>query len=374
MARVYLDHNATSPLRPEARAAMLAALDRGGNASSVHGEGRAARALVDDARETIAGALGCLPDMIIFTSGGTEANNLALKGAAAGLGVRRLVVSAVEHASVLEAATATGLPVELAPVTVEGQIDLAALDVLLGAGDGPALVSVMAANNETGTIMPLAEVVSIARRHGAFVHSDAVQALGKMPLRWTVPGVDLMSVSAHKLGGPLGAGALILRETLTLEPLLHGGGQELKRRAGTENVAAIASFAAAVSAAEKPAGLRPLRDRLEVELKAAAPHVMVIGEASPRLENTSCFALPGLDAATALMAFDLAGIAVSSGSACSSGKVARSHVLEAMGLAPELVAGAIRVSLGWNSTAEDVARFAAAWSQIAARVQDRAAA
>jgi cysteine desulfurase len=183
-----------------------------------------------------------------------------------------------------------------------------------------------------------------------------------------------MSVSAHKLGGPQGAGALILGENLALEPLLHGGGQELKRRAGTENVAAIAGFAAAVLAAEKPADFRALRNRLEVELKAAAPHVMVIAEAGPRLDNTTCFSLPGLDAATALMAFDLAGIAVSSGSACSSGKVSRSHVLEAMGVAPELVAGAVRVSLGWNSTAEDVERFAAAWSHIVARFQARAAA
>jgi cysteine desulfurase len=312
--------------------------------------------------------------MVVFTSGGTEANNLALKGAGAGLGVRRLIVSAVEHASVLEAAAATGLPLQVAPVTGDGQVDLEALDALCGEGDGPALVSVMAANNETGTNMPLAEVVAIARRHGAYVHSDAVQALGKMPLRWSAPGVDLMSVSAHKLGGPQGAGALILRENLALEPLLHGGGQELKRRAGTENVAAIAGFAAAVLAAEKPADFRALRNRLEVELKAAAPHVMVIAEAGPRLDNTTCFSLPGLDAATALMAFDLAGIAVSSGSACSSGKVSRSHVLEAMGVAPELVAGAVRVSLGWNSTAEDVERFAAAWSHIVARFQARAAA
>lgn len=371
--RSYLDHNATSPLRPEALAAMLAALDAGGNASSVHREGRAARALVDEARETIAGELGCLPDMVVFTSSGTEANNLALKGAI-GLGVRRIVVSAVEHASVLETAAATGLPVDVAPVSGDGRIDLAALDALLAAEAGPALVSVMTANNETGALMPVAEVGGIARRHGAYVHSDAVQALGKVALRWVVPGVDMMSVSAHKLGGPQGAGALILREGLKLEPLLHGGGQELKRRAGTENAAAIAGFAAAVRAADESGRIGALRDRLEVELKAAAPHVAVFAERGPRLANTTCFALPGLDAAMALMAFDLAGIAVSSGSACSSGKVSRSHVLGAMGLSPELVAGAIRVSLGWNSTAADVERFAAAWSDIAARVENRAAA
>jgi cysteine desulfurase len=371
--RTYLDHNATSPLRPEAREAMIAALEAGGNASSVHREGRAARALVDEARETIAAALGCLPDMIVFTASGTEANNLALKGAC-GLGVRRLVVSAVEHASVLETAAAAGLPVEVVPVTGGGQIDLVALEKVLAAGDGLALVSVMAANNETGAIMPLAEVSAIARRHGAYVHSDAVQALGKLPLRGAMLDVDLVSVSAHKLGGPQGAGALIMRQGLSPEPLLHGGGQELKRRAGTENVAAIAGFAAAVRAADEWARVEALRDRLEIELKAAAPDVTVFAEAGPRLGNTTCFALPGLEAATALMAFDLAGIAVSSGSACSSGKVSRSHVLDAMGLAPDLVAGGIRASLGWNSTLADVERFAAAWSQIVAGVQDRAAA
>jgi cysteine desulfurase len=371
--RTYLDHNATSPLRGEARAAMIAALDAGGNASSVHREGRAARALIDDAREAIAVALGCLPDMIVFTASGTEANNLALKGAK-GLGVRRLVVSAVEHASVLETAAAAEQPVDIVPVTGDGRIDLVALERVLAAGDGPALVSVMAANNEIGAIMPLAEVAEIARRHGALVHSDAVQAAGKLPLRWAVLDIDLMSVSAHKLGGPQGAGALVVREGPIPEPLLHGGGQELKRRAGTENVPAIAGFAAALRAADEWARIEALRDRLEVELKAAAPDVTVFAEAAPRLGNTTCFALPNLEAATALMGFDLAGIAVSSGSACSSGKVSRSHVLDAMGVAPDLAAGAIRASLGWNSTLSDVERFAAAWSEIVAGVQARAAA
>jgi cysteine desulfurase len=372
--RTYLDHNATSPLRPEARAAVLAALDVGGNASSVHAEGRKAQALVEEARETIAAALGCSPDMVVFTASGTEANNQALKGAATGLGLYRLVVSAVEHASVLEAAAATGLPVDVAPVTGDGRIDLAALEALLAESPGPALVSVMAANNETGAVMPVAQVSEIARRHGAYVHSDAVQALGKAPSDWEMLGVDMMSISAHKLGGPQGAGALVMSDRVALEPLLHGGGQELKRRAGTENVAAIAGFAAALRATEEPDRMTALRDRLEAELRAAAPNVTVFAEAGPRLANTTCFALPGLEAETALMAFDLAGIAVSSGSACSSGKISRSHVLEAMDVAPDLVAGGIRASLGWNSTAADVERFAAAWTQIVARFQDRAAA
>jgi cysteine desulfurase len=378
MTRSYLDHNATSPLRPDARAAVQGALEVGGNASSVHAEGRAARALVDEARETLAAALGCLPDMVVFTASGTEANNLALKGAAAGLGIRRLVVSAVEHASVLDTAAAmvpaTGLPVDIVPVSADGDLDLAALDWLLAAGDGPALVSVMLANNETGAIMPVAQVSEIARRHGAYVHTDAVQALGKMPLRWATLGVDMMSLSGHKLGGPQGAGALVVRDGLALAPLLHGGGQEMKRRAGTENVAAIAGFAAALRAADGQGRIAALRERLEIELKAAAPGVTIFAQAAPRLANTTCFALPGLEAEMALMAFDLAGIAVSSGSACSSGKISRSHVLHAMGQPPELVAGAIRVSLGWNSSANDVERFAAAWSQIVARFEDRAAA
>jgi cysteine desulfurase len=232
----------------------------------------------------------------------------------------------------------------------------------------------MAANNETGAVMPVAQVSEIARRHGAYVHSDAVQALGKAPLDWAVLGVDMISLSAHKLGGPQGAGALVVSDHLALAPLLHGGGQELKRRAGTENLAAIAGFAAAVRAAAEPERIEALRDRLEAELKAAAPNVTVFAEAAPRLANTTCFALPGLEAETALMAFDLAGIAVSSGSACSSGKISRSHVLEAMDVAPDLVSGGIRASLGWNSTAADVERFAAAWTQIVARFEDRAAA
>jgi cysteine desulfurase len=284
------------------------------------------------------------------------------------------VVSAVEHASVLETAAATGLPVATVPVTGDGRIDLSALDALLGAEPGPALVSVMLANNETGAIMPVAKASEIAHRHGAYLHSDAVQALGKVALRWATLGLDMMSVSAHKLGGPQGAGALVIRDGLGLEPLLHGGGQESKRRAGTENVAAIAGFAAALRAAEEPGRIEGLRDKLEAELKAAAPGVAIFAEAGPRLANTTSFALPGLEAELALMAFDLAGIAVSSGSACSSGKISRSHVLDAMGLAPELVGGGIRVSLGWNSTGADVDRFAAAWARIAARFQDRAAA
>jgi cysteine desulfurase len=360
--RTYLDHNATSPLRPQAKAAMLAALETAGNPSSVHGEGRAARKILDDAREAVARALGAIAPMVIFTAGGSEANNLALKGAA----VERLLVSAIEHPSVLEAAKAAGKPVETIPVNGDGVVDLAALARLL---PGPkALVSVMLANNETGVVQPLREVVALAAGHGALVHTDAVQAFGKLPVSFPLLGVDLLTVSAHKLGGPMGAGALVVRDGVALAPLIHGGGQELRRRAGTENVAAIAGFAAVAD--ERLDGIAALRDRLEAELDG----VVIFGKGAARLPNTTCFAATGMNAETLLMAFDLAGIAVSSGSACSSGKVARSHVLAAMGVAPDPASAAIRVSLGWTTTAQDVERFAAVWRRIRQRHGARAAA
>lgn len=360
--RAYLDHNATSPIRPSARAAMLAALDLGGNASSVHAEGRGAHALLDRSRDAVARGLGVIAPMVVFTSGGSEANNQVLEGAP----VERLLVSAVEHPSVLAAARASGKTVEIIPMTPAGTTDLEALSRLL---PGPrALVSVMLANNETGVVQPVREAVALAAMHGALVHTDAVQALGKIPVNFGLLGVDYMTVSAHKLGGPMGCGAVILRDGATLTPLIHGGGQELRRRAGTENLAAVAGFAAAVE--EKPFEYKKLRDHLENSLEGAA----IIGQEAPRLPNTTCFALPGLEAETLLMAFDLEGIAVSSGSACSSGKVARSHVLEAMGLAPDIARAAIRVSLGWNTTPETVDHFIAAWRRILARHRARAAA
>ncbi|MGE0005909.1 MAG: cysteine desulfurase family protein [Parvibaculaceae bacterium] len=354
--RIYLDHNATSPLKESARQAMLAALALAGNASSIHAEGREAHALLDQARDDVACSLGVVAPMVVFTSGGSEANNLALKGVPA----ERLVVSAVEHPSVLEAARAAGRPVEILPVDGRGLIDLAALRSLLETGPR-ALVSVMLANNETGVVQPVREIASLAHAHGALVHTDAVQALGKIPVNFGLLAVDLLSVSAHKLGGPIGAGALVVRDGLVLAPLVHGGGQELRRRAGTENLAAIAGFAAA--AREKRLEIKALRDHLERGLEGA----VIFGAEAERLPNTSCFALPGLSAETLLMALDLAGFAVSSGSACSSGKVAKSHVLAAMGVAPALAGAAIRVSLGWTTTAEDVEQFISAWRRIGAR-------
>jgi cysteine desulfurase len=341
---------------------MLAALDLTGNASSVHAEGRAARKLLDDARDQVARAVGVIAPMVVFTSGGSEANNLGVSGTK----VERLIVSAIEHPSVLEAARASGKTLEVIPVTGDGVIDLDALRNMLSGA--PALVSAMLANNETGVIQPVAGVAALAREHGALVHSDAVQALGKMQVNFGLLGVDLMTLSAHKLGGPVGAGALIVRDGTVLTPLIHGGGQELRRRAGTENVAAAAGFAAV--AQEKLNSVKALRDHLESSLEG----VVIFGAKAERLPNTTCFAAPGMNAETLLMAFDLEGIAVSSGSACSSGKVAKSHVLAAMGVEPQLAGGAIRVSLGWDTTPDHIEHFIAAWRKILARHKARAAA
>jgi cysteine desulfurase len=368
MMRSYLDHNATSPLKPAARRAMAAALDRPGNASSIHAEGRKARALIDGAREVIARSLGVLPAMVVFTSGGTEANNLAIHGAP----VERLAVLAVEHPSVIEAAKARGLPLEIIPVDASGRVKLDELSAILKRSPLPTLLSVMLVNNETGVVQPVRDIVEIARSANTLVHTDAVQAFGKMPVSFALLGCDLMTISAHKLGGPMGVGALVIRDGLSLEVQMNGGGQELRRRAGTENMPAIAGFAAALDPA--PVDQAALRDSLEEGLRALSSDVVIFGRDVERIGNTSCFALPGLSADMALIGLDLEGVAVSSGSACSSGKVARSHVLAAMAVSPQLSTAAIRVSLGWNSTAEDIANFTAAWRRILGRnrpVMDR---
>lgn len=364
--RAYLDHNATSPLKEAARDAMLAALAEGGNASSIHAEGRAARNRIEAAREAIAAEIGVIPQMVIFTSGGTEANNLAIKGAT----VERLIISAAEHPCVREAAAACGKPVDMIPVDAEGRPDLDELKKLL-AKPGKALVSLMLANNETGVIAPVAEAAKLAAEAGALFHTDAVQALGKMPVRFPILGADMLTLSAHKFGGPVGAGALILRDGLALSPLLDGGGQELRRRAGTENAPAIAGMAAALG--QMPSQIKDLRDKLESFLEAETPAIRFFGRGADRLSNTSCFALPGLGADTALISLDLDGVSVSSGSACSSGKVGRSHVLAAMGVEESLAKGALRVSLGWNSSVQDIEIFMAAWKRAAARANRKAA-
>jgi cysteine desulfurase len=368
MSRIYLDYNATAPLRPEARDALLAALDIG-NPSSVHEEGRKARALVEAARADVARLVGAPAETVIFTSGGTEACNLALGLRQAPAGeIKRLLVSAIEHSAVLAAAKESGLPVEELPVTPDGVLDLDALDAAL-ADDTPALVCVMLANNETGVIQPIAEVAAKTRAHGSLLFCDGVQAAGKIDINLFALGVDALSLSGHKLGAPMGVGALVTRPAVVVPPQLIGGGQELGRRAGSENISGIAAFAAAALAAmrdlEAFAGLADRRDEMEAALQAAQAQLVVYGKGAPRLANTSCFALSGLNAETLVMAMDLAGISVSAGSACSSGKVSRSHVLAAMQAEPHISTGVLRVSLGWQSRAEDTQILVNEWSKLA---------
>jgi len=368
MSRTYLDYNATAPLRPEAREALLAALDIG-NPSSVHEEGRKARALVEASRADVAALVGAPAETVIFTSGGTEACNLALglRQAAAGE-IKRLLVSAIEHSAVLAAAKESGLPVEEVPVSKDGVLDLGALDAAL-ANETPALVCVMLANNETGVIQPIAEIAAKTRAHGSLLFCDGVQAAGKMPINMFALGVDALSLSGHKIGAPMGIGALVTRPAVVVPPQLIGGGQELGRRAGSENISGIAAFAAAARAAMRDlegfAELAVLRDEMETALQAVQPQVEVFGKGAPRLANTSCFALGGLNAETLVMAMDLAGISVSAGSACSSGKVSRSHVLAAMQSEPHISKGVLRVSLGWQSQASDTQKLVDEWSKLA---------
>jgi cysteine desulfurase len=363
---VYLDHNATAPVRPEAVEAVARTLSMVGNPSSVHGFGRAARRLVEEARERVAALAGAQPEDVVFTGGGSEANNLALGGC----GRRRILVSAVEHDSILNADAA----LETVPVDGDGVIDLDALDKRLALEDTPALVSVMLANNETGTIQPVAGVVEVARRHDALVHCDAVQSAGKMALSFSDLGVDMLTLSAHKMGGPQGVGALIVGAGVALKALVRGGGQERGRRAGTESVPLIVGFGAAtlavgaVGGGEEGRRLARLRDGLEERLARLTPAPLLLGQGAPRLPNTSCIAMPGVASETQVMALDLAGVAVSAGSACSSGKVRPSHVLRAMGLGEAEAGSAIRVSLGWTSTDADVERFVAAWAKIDERL------
>jgi cysteine desulfurase len=378
-ARIYLDWNATAPLREEARAAALGALDLCGNPSSVHGEGRAARALVEEARGSLAALVGAEPRNVLFTSGGTEANVMALSphlASAADVRPRDcLLVSAIEHLSVLAGGRFPHQAVDTVPVTVDGVLDLAALRRQLSAlaeQDRRPLVSLMLANNETGVIQPVAEAAALAHAAGALVHVDAVQALGRISFDINALDADLVTVSGHKIGAPKGVGALVKRgQALHLtDALIKGGGQERGARGGTENVAGIAGFGAAAAAvrtalAGDGARMASLRTRLEAGLKARMPAAIVFGAPAPRLPNTTLFAVPGIKAETAVIALDLDGIAVSSGAACSSGKVQPSHVLAAMGVAPALAQCAIRVSLGPTTTESEVDCFLDAWITLA---------
>jgi len=374
--RTYLDYNATAPVRPEVADAVARALTAPGNASSVHAEGRAARAGVETARERVAALAGARAKNVIFTSGGTEANNAVLspglRRAAEAGAASLLLMSATEHVSVLDGHRFAPEAARRLPVDGDGVADLAGLEAELARHEGRRiLVSVQVANNETGVLQPVAEAARIVHAHGGLLHADAVQAAGKLPLDGAALGADVLTLSAHKLGGPKGVGAIVLAsdQIEVGDRLIRGGGQERGFRAGTENVAGIVGFGIAAEAALRDlaaelARCRRLRDACESEIRRLAPETVIFGAAAERLSNTVAFAIPGVRAETALIFLDLEGVAVSSGSACSSGKVRRSHVLEAMGVAPALAEGALRVSFGWGSTQDDVGRFEAAFEKL----------
>lgn len=368
---IYLDCNASTPLRASAQAAMVDSLAGVGNPSSVHRYGRLARRLVEDARERVAALVGAAPRQIVFTSGATEANNWAMHGT----NRARRIASAVEHPSVL----ATATDIEIVPVDSNGVVSLAALEAMLAANDRPAIVALQLANNETGVVQPVAEAARIAHAAGALLHCDAVQAVGRIAVDFGALGADLMSVSAHKIGGPQGAGALVIADSIATVAMQRGGGQELGRRAGTENVTAIAGFGAAAHELRKgwsaeATKLASLRDRLEDGIRQIAPDATILGSNAARVPNTVCVAAAGTTNDVQVMALDLAGIAVSAGAACSSGKVGRSHVLAAMGVAPALAGSAIRLSVGWHNEAADIDRFLDAWRLLALRDEKSSAA
>lgn len=365
----YLDWNATAPVRPEAAAAVAQALATVGNASSVHRAGRAARRLLEAARANVAALVGAHTENVVFTSGGTEANALALRA----FPDRRVLVSALEHDSVL----ANAPDAVRVPATRDGLVDLKTLERLLATDIRPALVSLMFANNETGAIQPIAEAARIAHQHGALIHCDAVQVAGRQPIDMGRLGCDLMTLSAHKLGGPMGVGALVVAGGIDIAPLVRGGGQERNRRAGTENLPGIAGFGAAASAAIAGVtvwdAVATLRAQAETRLVAISPDAMVYAAAAPRLPNTICISMPGVPAATQVMALDLAGVMVSAGAACSSGKVRRSHVLDAMGVPERDAECAIRVSLGWSTSEAEIDHLVDAWGALYARTRVSAA-
>lgn len=378
--RSYLDHNATSPLRPEVLAATVEALRSVGNPSSVHREGRAARALVEAAREKLAALVDADPDDVVFTSGGTEANATALRPGALltpdGRPVLRLITSAVEHASVLHGHAFPADATVVLPVDRDGRLDPEDLQRALAGSNEPTLVSVQHANSETGVVQPVAELARTAHRARAAFHTDAVQTAGRIPV--SARALGTATLSGHKLGGPPGIGALVV-PAAGRGPniqLIGGGGQERRTRAGTENVAGIVGFGVAAELAAtgrdaEAARLRGLRDRAVAELRRLAPAATVFGEGAERLPNTLAFAVSGVTADTALIALDLDGVAASSGSACSSGRVARSHVLAAMGVPDELAPGALRLSFGWNSSQEDVTAFADAFERLTRRLYEQ---
>jgi cysteine desulfurase len=383
--RVYLDHNATAPLHPAAREAMCAAFDLCGNASSVHAEGRTARAVIEAARAEVAAFAGVAPKNIVFTSGGTEALNLALTPSIETADEKRpfdlLVASAGEHPAVLAGHRFAAAQLELAGLTPRGVLNIEALGATLARASAAGhriMLALQAANNETGVVQPVTAAAAMIHAAGGFLVCDAVQAAGRIDCDIGSLGADAIVLSAHKFGGPKGTGAVCFRSDSyhIKDALLHGGGQERGLRAGTENVAGIAGMAAALCAAnvrlrEEAEALSVWRDELEAEISRVASDVVFFGAGAERLPNTSCFALPGIEAHVLLIALDLQGIAVSSGSACSSGKVKRSHVLSAMGVAPDVAEGAIRVSLGWSSRREDCTSFVQALERTVRTIRAR---
>jgi len=376
--RLYLDWNATAPLHPAAREAIMRAIDVFGNPNSVHGEGRAARAAIEGARRKVALLTGADPSNVIFTSGATEAANMVLTPefnmGRTPLKLGRLYFSAVEHLAVREGGRFPKDSTTEIPVTEAGVVDLNALAALLEVHDkstGLPVVAIMLVNNETGIVQPVEEAARIAHAHGGLFIVDAVQAAGRLPIEIERIGADFMIISSHKIGGPKGAGALITRgEALMPKALIRGGGQEKGHRSGTQNSLSLIGFGAAAEAAlenlgERNAAIAALRDRLEAGMRAAASDVIIHGAGGPRVANTIFFTLPCLKAETGQIAFDLEGVALSAGSACSSGKVGESHVLTAMGRDPKL--GALRISLGFSTTDEDIDRAIAAFAKIACR-------
>jgi cysteine desulfurase len=377
---IYLDHNATSPLRPASREAMAMALGVAGNASSVHSAGRKARALVEKARDQLAAGFGLSRDNIVFTSGATEAANTLLSphwmDGSTPLDFEILFVSSIEHPCVLEGGDFQPDEIRLIPVGSDGLIDLQAFQALLDEhAEQTILVSVMAANNETGVVQPLDELRQLIEDYDAYLVVDAVQmaAHGKIPDDlWQA---DAVFISSHKLGGPQGAGAILYKTPdIAPLPLLLGGGQEKRRRAGTENVAAIAGFGAAVAMLmqereQRQMLVQQMRDHLEEQMLDHAQDCVIFAKESARLGNISLFALPGVQAEAALIALDLQDVAVSSGSACSSGKVGQSHVLKAMGVEDHLARGALRISFGWNTTQQDITQFLERWRKVAAQLR-----
>jgi cysteine desulfurase len=377
--RVYMDWNATAPLLGEAREAFLRVALMDGNPSSVHREGRAVRAEIEAARRTIASAVNARPADVIFTSGATEAANLALtpdyRMGRSVLSIGRLYVSAIEHKALFEGGRFPKSQTSIFPVSRDGIADLGALASMLAAHDkslGLPLMALMLANNETGVIQPVREAAALVHAHGGILLVDAVQAFGRLPVEIEALDADFLIVSSHKIGGPKGAGALIARgETLMPAPLIRGGGQEKGHRSGTENAAAIAGFGAAAGIAAsgieaRSATLVARRDKFEAEMLAIAPETVIHGRYSERLPNTTFFSLEGLKSETGQIAFDLEGVALSAGSACSSGKVGESHVLKGMGLDPRM--GALRISFGPSTTDHDMERTIAAFRRITARL------